>query len=214
MHSTRHTLRPSAGRKAIEAKLIDNLSFGTPQLAELPTFVDADIPPWHTKASWLAEQTAKALETPEMRRQKQEARNQRREAAEKEEIEQRRAQKLDRAEELRQNPTAEESALMIALDRSGIEYEHRPILCGYIPAFVFPKERKIVDFARKKKKEARTRDRQRDANLRHKGYTVLRLPPDLVFKEAPRGRLPKALIAFLEGRAAGNALKRKERERH
>lgn len=96
------------------------------------------------------------------------------------------AEKEIYAAKLRANPTKSEALMCDLLDKLGIEYEFQPVICGYIPDFLFPAKRKILELDGKVHRSRKLYDQRRDATLRRNGYKVLRVPSSLIFTDVDK----------------------------
>lgn len=70
-------------------------------------------------------------------------------------------------------------------DKMRLDYLFQPIVCGYIPDFLFPGKR-IVELDGACHKDRKEQDRARDAALHKAGYKVLRIPSSLIFRDVDR----------------------------
>jgi very-short-patch-repair endonuclease len=96
------------------------------------------------------------------------------------------SEKEQRAEELRSNPTSTEKLLYARLEQENIPFEFQQVLHGYIPDFLFRKEKKIVELDgkhHKKVKKQRKHDQHRDYVLKQYGYKTLRIAAWRTFRD-------------------------------
>lgn len=87
-----------------------------------------------------------------------------------------------RAREMRIQATASEAILWAALRRDslGVRFRRQVVLGGFIVDFLAPSARLVVEVDGGIHQQQVDYDRRRDEALRLAGYTVLRLPAELV----------------------------------
>lgn len=86
------------------------------------------------------------------------------------------------AEQLRNNPTTSEILFCQLLDSLKIRYEFQPVVCGYIPDFLFPNHgRRILEVDGSSHKGRKAYDQRRDEILRKHGHKVLRVRANRIF---------------------------------
>jgi very-short-patch-repair endonuclease len=99
--------------------------------------------------------------------------------------------KAIKAERMRRNPTAAERDAGRTLKPMG--FIPQAIILGYIPDFVHPKFKIIVEIDGPIHNEQKHYDAQRDHNLKERGYTVLRFP-----NFTPGEEIKKAVLAHMQ----------------
>ena len=102
-------------------------------------------------------------------------------------------EKMKYARKLRQEMTPAELKLWVELKQCK-EFKFMPqaVVCGYIPDFVAPTIRLIVEVDGPVHKFTRGKDKSRTNNLQRKGYTVLRFENHVVLTN-PRAVMVKIL---------------------
>lgn len=109
------------------------------------------------------------------------------------------AKKMLFAEQLRNAPTESERLFYEFLERTCLEFEFQPVICGYIPDFYFPKHgKRIIELDGKCHDKKKAYDRKRDDILRKAGYKILRVASSRVFYDFDR--LRSDVLAFLAGK--------------
>jgi very-short-patch-repair endonuclease len=92
---------------------------------------------------------------------------------------------IEKQSALRRYPTAAEIALKAMLDREAMEYDFQPIVSGYIPDFVIPPVKLVieVDGSQHYTAEGQLHDDRRTNQLKRRGYKVIRFENREVFSD-------------------------------